>query len=140
MDTFDRTFVLTDGLNITTLLVAGIAFAVSLSILSLSNASSLTVMRALGVSKTAVKLSLLGQYIFLCLLTALLAVPFGIYLAYVFIFKVNRLAFSWVYPLAVDVGVIVSSVTVSLAIICLVIALPLGRLKPKVDLRQDAPL
>jgi putative ABC transport system permease protein len=140
MDTFDRTFVLTDGLNITTLLVAGVAFAVSLSILSLSNASSLTVLRALGVSKTAVKLSLLGQYIFLCLLTALLAVPFGIYLAYVFIFKVNRLAFSWVYPLAVDVGVIVSSVTVSLAIICLVIALPLGRLKPKVDLRQDAPL
>ena len=140
MDTFDRTFVLTDGLNITTLLVAGIAFAVSLSILSLSNASSLTVLRALGVSKTAVKLSLLGQYIFLCLLTALLAVPFGIYLAYVFIFKVNRLAFSWVYPLAVDVGLIISSVTVSLAIICLVIALPLGRLKPKVDLRQDAPL
>jgi putative ABC transport system permease protein len=140
MDTFDRTFVLTDGLNITTLLVAGIAFAVSLSILSLSNASSLTVLRALGVSKRAVKLSLLGQYIFLCLLTALLAVPFGIYLAYVFIFKVNRLAFSWVYPLAVDFGVIVSSVTVSLAIICLVIALPLGRLKPKVDLRQDAPL
>ncbi len=140
MDTFDRTFVLTDGLNITTLLVAGIAFAVSLSILSLSNASSLTVLRALGVSKTAVKLSLLGQYIFLCLLTALLAVPFGIYLAYVFIFKVNRLAFSWVYPLAIDVGLIISSVTVSLAIICLVIALPLGRLKPKVDLRQDAPL
>jgi len=140
MDTFDRTFVLTDGLNITTLLVAGIAFAVSLSILSLSNASSLTVLRALGVSKTAVKLSLLGQYIFLCLLTALLAVPFGVYLAYVFIFKVNRLAFSWVYPLAVDVGLIISSVTVSLAIICLVIALPLGRLKPKVDLRQDAPL
>lgn len=140
METFDRTFVLTDGLNITTLLVAGIAFAVSLSILSLSNASSLTVLRALGVSKTAVKLSLLGQYIFLCLLTALLAVPFGIYLAYVFIFKVNRLAFSWVYPLAIDVGVIISSVTVSLAIICLVIALPLGRLKPKVDLRQDAPL
>ncbi|WP_442853364.1 FtsX-like permease family protein [Alteromonas sp. LTR] len=140
MDTFDRTFVLTDGLNITTLLVAGVAFAVSLSILSLSNASSLTVLRALGVSKTAVKLSLLGQYIFLCLLTALLAVPFGIYLAYVFIFEVNRLAFSWVYPLAVDFGVIVSSVTVSLVIICLVIALPLGRLKPKVDLRQDAPL
>ncbi|WP_334064045.1 ABC transporter permease [Alteromonas genovensis] len=140
MDTFDRTFVLTDGLNITTLLVAGIAFAVSLSILSLSNASSLTVLRALGVSKTAVKLSLLGQYIFLCLLTALLAVPFGVYLAYVFIFKVNRLAFNWVYPLAIDVGLIISSVTVSLAIICLVIALPLGRLKPKVDLRQDAPL
>ncbi len=140
MDTFDRTFVLTDGLNITTLLVAGIAFAVSLSILSLSNASSLTVLRALGVSKTAVKLSLLGQYIFLCLLTALLAVPFGVYLAYVFIFKVNRLAFSWVYPLAIDVSLIISSVTVSLAIICLVIALPLGRLKPKVDLRQDAPL
>jgi len=140
MDTFDRTFVLTDGLNITTLLVAGIAFAVSLSILSLSNASSLTVLRALGVSKTAVKLSLLGQYIFLCLLTTLLAVPFGVYLAYVFIFKVNRLAFSWVYPLAIDVSVIISSVTVSLAIICLVIALPLGRLKAKVDLRQDAPL
>ena len=140
MDTFDKTFILTDGLNITTLLVAGIAFAVSLSILSLSNASSLSVLRALGVSKTRVKLSLLGQYIFLCILTALLAVPFGIYLAYVFIFQVNRLAFNWVYPLSIDAGVIITSVAVSLGIICLVIALPLGRMKPKVDLRQDTPL
>ena len=140
MDTFDKTFILTDGLNITTLLVAGIAFAVSLSILSLSNASSLSVLRALGVSKTRVKLSLLGQHIFLCILTALLAVPFGIYLAYVFIFQVNRLAFNWVYPLSIDAGVIITSVAVSLGIICLVIALPLGRMKPKVDLRQDTPL
>ncbi|WP_390607628.1 FtsX-like permease family protein [Alteromonas gracilis] len=140
MQTFDRTFVLTDGLNITTLLVAGIAFAVSLTVLTLGSAAQLSVLRALGVSQIKVKFALFMQYILLCFVSALLAVPFGIYLAYVFINLVNRYAFNWTYPLAINAQVIVSSVGLSLLIVSLVLLLPLGKLKPKIDLRQEVQL
>ncbi|MED6324995.1 MAG: FtsX-like permease family protein, partial [Pseudomonadota bacterium] len=63
MQTFDRTFVLTDGLNITTLLVAGVAFAVSLTVLTIGSAAQLSVLRALGVSQLKVKASLFAQYL-----------------------------------------------------------------------------
>ena len=140
MDTFDRTFVLTDGLNITTLLVAGIAFAVSLTVLTIGSSAQLSVLRALGVSQPKVKASLFMQYLLLCFVSALLAIPFGIYLAYVFINLVNRYAFNWVYPLSIEADVIVSSVGLSLLIVSLVLLLPLGKLKPKIDLRQEVQL
>ena len=140
MQTFDRTFVLTDGLNITTLLVAGIAFAVSLTVLTLGSAAQLSVLRALGVSQIKVKFALFMQYMLLCFMSALLAVPFGIYLAYVFINLVNRYAFNWTYPVAINAQVIVSSVGLSLLIVSLVLLLPLGKLKPKIDLRQEVQL
>ena len=140
MDTFDRTFVLTDGLNITTLLVAGVAFAVSLTVLTIGSSAQLSVLRALGVSQLKVKASLFMQYLLLCFVSALLAIPFGIYLAYVFINLVNRYAFNWVYPLSIEVNVILSSVGLSLLIVSLVLLLPLGKLKPKIDLRQEVQL
>jgi putative ABC transport system permease protein len=76
----------------------------------------------------------------LCLVTALLSVPCGIYLAYVFINLVNRYAFNWSYSLSINAQVIATSVGVSLLIISLVLLLPLGKLKPKIDLRQDTQL
>jgi putative ABC transport system permease protein len=140
MQTFDRTFVLTDGLNITTLLVAGVAFAVSLTVLTIGSAAQLSVLRALGVSQLKVKASLFAQYLLLCFISALLAIPFGVYLANVFIQQVNRHAFNWVYPLSLNVQVILSSVGLSLLIVSLVLLLPLGKLKPKIDLRQEVQL
>ena len=140
MQTFDHTFVLTDGLNITTLLVAGVAFAVSLTVLTIGSAAQLSVLRALGVSQLKVKASLFAQYLLLCFISALLAIPFGVYLAYVFIQQVNRHAFNWVYPLSFNAEVILSSVGLSLLIVSLVLLLPLGKLKPKIDLRQEVQL
>ena len=140
MQTFDRTFVLTDGLNITTLLVAGVAFAVSLTVLTIGSAAQLSVLRALGISQLKVKASLFAQYLLLCFISALLAIPFGVYLAYVFIQQVNRHAFNWVYPFSLNVQVILSSVGLSLLIVSLVLLLPLGKLKPKIDLRQEVQL
>ena len=140
MKMFDRTFVLTDGLNITTLLVAGIAFAVSLTVLALGNSAQLNTLRALGVSRLRVKGALFFQYFLLCLVSAMLAIPFGVYLAYVFIIMVNRYAFNWVYTLTIHADVIAMSVATSLLIVSLVLLLPLGKLKPKVDLRQEIQL
>jgi putative ABC transport system permease protein len=87
-----------------------------------------------------VKSALFTQYFLLCLVTAILAIPFGIFLAYVFIVMVNRYAFNWVYPIVIQTDVIMSSVSLSLAIVSLVLLLPLGKLEPKVDLRQEVQL
>jgi putative ABC transport system permease protein len=53
---------------------------------------------------------------------------------------VNRYAFNWVYPIVIQTEVIMSSVMLSLAIVSLVLLLPLGKLEPKVDLRQEVQL
>jgi putative ABC transport system permease protein len=137
MDTFDKTFVLTHGLNITTLLVAGLAFAVSLSMLALGNQSQLSVLGALGVSAARIKAALFAQYLSLCIITTLLAIPFGLFLAWAFITLVNRYAFHWVYPLVLDVSVIANSALFGVGTVLVILLLPLGRIKQKVDLRQE---
>lgn len=137
MATFDRTFVLTDALNIVTLLVAALAFAISVSVLTLDLQPQLTLLRTLGVRQWQIKAALGAQYMLLCTATAMVALPFGIGLAGIFIYQVNRFAFSWVYPLQLSAQVLISSVLFSLAVILVVLLLPLGRLNNKVDLRQE---
>ena len=137
METFDRTFVVTDALNIATLLVAGLCFAISVSVLMMDLRPQLSVLRALGVHQWQIKLTLLAQYMVFCLLTALLAVPFGILLAWVFINQVNRYAFYWHYPMSLSLEVLMQSVFISLAVVLCVLLLPVGRIKAKVDLRQE---
>ncbi|MBD3586574.1 FtsX-like permease family protein [Salinimonas sp. HHU 13199] len=138
MQTFDRTFVVTDALNISTLLVAGLCFAISVSVLMMDLRPQLSVLRALGVHQWQIKLTLLAQYMVFCLLTALLAVPFGILLAWVFISRVNRYAFYWYYPMDITLSVLMQSVFISLVVVLCVLLLPVGRIKANVDLRQEA--
>ncbi|QPG04693.1 ABC transporter permease [Salinimonas marina] len=140
MQTFDRTFVVTDALNIATLLVAGMAFAVSVSVITLDLRPQLNVLRTMGVAQLQVKAMLTAQYMLLCLVTALLALPFGILLAWVFINMVNRFAFFWVYPMQVSVMVLLNSLALSLFVVLIILLLPIARIEGKVDLRQETPL
>ncbi|WP_137166225.1 FtsX-like permease family protein [Salinimonas lutimaris] len=140
MATFDRTFVVTDALNIATLLVAGLAFAIAVSVLTLDIRPQLSVLRAMGVGKWQLKAALTAQYMLLCVLTAAAALPFGLLLAWVFINQVNRFAFAWTYPLQISWPVLLGSVAFSLALVLCVLILPLGRLRAKVDLRQENTL
>ena len=140
MQTFDRTFVVTDALNIATLLVAGMAFAVSVSVITLDLRPQLNVLRTMGVGQWQVKAMLTAQYMLLCLVTALLALPFGILLAWVFINLVNRFAFFWVYPMQISAMVLLSSLALSLFVVLIILLLPVARMEGKVDLRQETPL
>ena len=140
METFDRTFVVTDALNIATLLVAGLAFAVSVTLLTMDLKPQLAMLRTLGISQRSIKTALTAQYMLLCAATAAIAVPFGILLAWIFIEYVNRFAFYWVYPLSLNWIVLLKSVAVSLAVVLVVLLLPLGRLNSKIDLRQEERL
>lgn len=140
MATFDRTFVVTDALNVATLLVAGLAFAISVSVLTLDLRPELNVLRAMGVGQWRLRLVLIFQYMLLCLLAGLMALPAGIVLAHVFIFQVNRYAFYWVYPLNVSVDVLLSGLMLSMAVVFIILLLPLGKMNAKVDLRQEEGL
>ncbi len=140
MQTFDRTFVVTDALNVATLLVAGMAFAVSVSVITLDLRPQLNVLRTMGIGQLQVKAMLTAQYMLLCLVTALLALPFGILLAWVFINLVNRFAFYWVYPMQISITVLLSSLALSLLVVFTILLLPVARIQGKVDLRQETPL
>lgn len=140
MQIFDRTFVITNALNVATLLVAALAFAVSVSVLTLDIKPQLSILRSFGVAQWRIKAALWGQYCLLCLLTAAIALPFGIGLAWLFINQVNRYAFFWLYPLHIDTHTLLSSVGVSLLVVLVILLLPVGRIKAKVDLRQEEAL
>lgn len=102
MDTFDKTFVITSGLNLITLLVAGFSLATSVLIIELDNLPQRALLRSMGVSSIALfKLGLFQQFI-LCLFIMVIATPFGYLLSWLLINVVNLQAFHWVYPLIIN--------------------------------------
>jgi putative ABC transport system permease protein len=124
MVTFERTFVITDSLNIITLLVAAVSMACGIIVLMQDSKPQLTLLRAMGVSKLAMQGLSLLQYGMLCLLALLFAIPFGILLSWLLINLVNKQAFYWTYPLHISIEQIASVAVTSLLVVTLIILLP----------------
>lgn len=127
MTTFDRTFVITDSLNIVTLLVAAFSLASSLLVMSLDIKPQMALMRSLGFSRRSLLTTTMAQYAGLSLLVCLIAVPFGIILSWLLINLVNVQAFFWRYPLLVDWQVISFVVITSVLLVLLVLITPVTR-------------
>lgn len=125
MQAFDRTFVITDGLNIVTLLVAALSLACAIVVLMNDVLPQNMLIRSLGVSAVKTQALAFFQYLILCLVALILATPFGILLSYVLIYSINYYAFQWTYPLHVDAMKIMWVYIVSLSIVTIVIAFPL---------------
>ncbi|GGW86787.1 ABC transporter permease [Alteromonas halophila] len=140
MQAFERTFTITRALNIATLSVAALSFLLAIVTVSLDIRPQLALLRSLGLGALRIHLALFTQYLLLCVGTALLSVPAGIGLAWVFIEKVNRFAFDWVYPLQIDAGVLLTSVLVSTGAILLILLVPLSKVRTRIDLRQQVAL
>ena len=126
-DAFDRTFIITDGLNIVTLLVAALSLAIAIVVLMNDVRPQNMLIRSLGVSAMKTQLLALFQYFILCIVALLFATPFGILLSWVLIFEINLQAFQWTYPLQIDLIKILQIYAVSLSIVLLLIALPIIR-------------
>ncbi len=124
MQTFDKTFLITDGLNIVTLLVASFSLACVMIILMQDDRSHNMLIRSFGVAKIKVQLLSLYQYILLCIVGLFFATPFGVLLSWVLIFKINLQAFSWTYPLIVDVNNIITIYGLSILIVLCVVSIP----------------
>jgi putative ABC transport system permease protein len=96
---FNRTFAVTSALNAFTLGVAGIALLTSLLTLSSSRLPQLAPLWALGITRRRLAGIELLRTMSIAFLTALLALPLGILVAWCLVTVVNVKAFGWRLPL-----------------------------------------
>ena len=128
MQTFERTFVITDGLNIVTLLVAAISLATSVLMIDMDNRPQRALLRSMGVGNYQITGLSLIQYTLLSLLACLVALPFGIGLTWLLINLINVQAFSWSYPILITPSKLFSAGVMSVLLIVVVVTLPLYKL------------
>jgi putative ABC transport system permease protein len=96
---FERTFTVTAALNILTLTVAGFAIFMSLLTLAGMRVPQLAPAWALGMTRAQLGRLELARAVVLAVLTALMALPLGLALAWVLLAVVNVEAFGWRLPL-----------------------------------------
>ena len=95
---FNRTFAVTAALNTFTLGVAGIALLTSLLTLSNSRLPQLAPLWAIGITRRRLASIELIKTLSVALITALLALPLGLIVAWCLIAVVNVKAFGWRLP------------------------------------------
>jgi putative ABC transport system permease protein len=95
---FNRTFAVTAALNAFTLGVAGIALLTSLLTLSNSRLPQLAPLWAIGITRQRLAAIELLKTMAVALITALLALPLGLSVAWCLIAVVNVKAFGWRLP------------------------------------------
>ncbi|MEC9433181.1 MAG: FtsX-like permease family protein [Pseudomonadota bacterium] len=98
---FERTFAVTGALNALTFGVAGLALATSLLSLSAARLPQTAPVWAMGTSRRRLAAMEMGRIMGLALLTAVLATPLGVALAWALVAVVNVAAFGWRLPLHV---------------------------------------
>jgi putative ABC transport system permease protein len=128
MQTFERTFIITDGLNLVTLLVAALSLATSVLMIDIDNRPQRALLRSMGVGNYQITGLTLLQYTLLSLLACLVALPFGMGLTWLLINLINVQAFSWSYPLLITPHKLFSAAILSVLLIVLVVAVPLYNL------------
>ena len=95
---FNRTFAVTAALNAFTLAVAGVALLTSLLTLSQSRLPQLAPLWAIGITRKRLAGIELLKTMSVALITALLALPLGLAVAWCLIAVVNVKAFGWRLP------------------------------------------
>jgi putative ABC transport system permease protein len=125
---FNRTFSVTSALNAFTLGVAGIALFTSLLTLSYSRLPQLAPLWALGLTRRRLAGIELLKTMSVALITALLALPLGILVAWCLVAVVNVKAFGWRLPLHVFPLQLLELLVVALLAALLATCLPVLRL------------
>ena len=99
LDVFERTFTVTTALNVLTLAVAGFAILMSLLTLATMRVPQLAPAWAVGMTRAQLGRLELLRAVLLAVLTALLALPLGLALAWALLAIVNVAAFGWQLPM-----------------------------------------
>jgi putative ABC transport system permease protein len=99
LQVFERTFAVTAALNVLTLSVAALAILISLLTLATMRLPQLAPVWALGLTRARLARLELTRALCLAGLTAVLALPLGLLLAWVLLAVVNVEAFGWRLPL-----------------------------------------
>jgi putative ABC transport system permease protein len=125
---FNRTFAVTTALNAFTLGVAAVALLTSLLTLANSRLPQLAPLWALGVTRRRLALIELAKTMSVALITALLAIPLGLLVAWCLIAIVNVKAFGWRLPFEMFPLQLLKLLGVALAASLLASLLPVARL------------
>ncbi|MEM9899167.1 MAG: ABC transporter permease, partial [Pseudomonadota bacterium] len=96
---FEQTFLVTDALSVLTLVVSGIALFTGLAALSSTRITQVAPLWAIGVTRDQLALLDLAKTVMLSILTAIVAIPLGIFVAWLLTAVVNVEAFGWRLPL-----------------------------------------
>ncbi len=96
---FERTFTVTTALNILTLAVAGFAILMSLLTLATMRVPQLAPAWAMGMTRRQIGQLELLRAVLLAMLTAVIALPLGLALAWALLAVVNVAAFGWELPM-----------------------------------------
>ncbi len=99
MAIFERTFTVTTALNVLTLAVAGFAILMSLLTLATMRVPQLAPAWAMGMTRREIGWLELLRAIMLAALTAIIALPLGLALAWALLTVVNVAAFGWKLPM-----------------------------------------
>jgi len=99
LSVFDRTFTITGALNVLTLAVAGFAILMSLLTLATMRLPQLAPVWAQGLTRARLGQIEIIRAVLLALLTAVLALPLGLALAWTLLAVVNVEAFGWRLPM-----------------------------------------
>jgi putative ABC transport system permease protein len=130
---FNRTFAVTSALNAFTLGVAGIALLTSLLTLSNSRLPQLAPLWAIGITRRRLAAIELLKTMSVALITALLALPLGLSVAWCLIAVVNVKAFGWRLPFQVFPLQLLELLGVAMAAALLAALIPvlkLARMQP----------
>jgi len=125
---FNRTFAVTSTLNAFTLGVAGIALLTSLLTLANSRLPQLAPLWALGVTRRKLAAIELLKTMSVAFLTALLALPLGILVAWCLVAVVNVKAFGWRLPLYVFPSQLFELLGVAMVAALIATIVPISRL------------
>lgn len=131
---FERTFAVTGALNTLTLVVSGIALFASLLTLGSLRLAQIAPVWALGVPRRRLAGLEIGKLLVLAAITAVLAVPLGLALAWCLVGIVNVQAFGWRLPFHVFPGqwaLIVALALATALAAALIPVLRLGRTEPQ---------
>jgi putative ABC transport system permease protein len=125
---FNRTFAVTTALNAFTLGIAGIALLTSLLTLGNSRLPQLAPLWAIGITRRQLALIELLKTLSVALITALLALPLGLLVAWCLIAVVNVQAFGWRLPFHVFPVQLVELLGVAMAVSLVAAAIPVLKL------------
>ncbi|NRB33608.1 MAG: FtsX-like permease family protein [Rhodobacteraceae bacterium] len=136
LSVFETTFVITGALNILTLGVAGIAMLTALLTLRDMRLPHLAPLWALGLTRAELARYESQRSVALAALTALLALPLGLVLAWALLNVINVKAFGWLLPMHLFPSDWLTLFALALATGWLAAALPARRLRrtPPADL------
>jgi putative ABC transport system permease protein len=125
---FNRTFAVTAALNAFTLGVAGVALLTSLLTLANSRLPQLAPLWAMGITRRRLAAMELTKTLSVALITALLALPLGLSVAWCLVAIVNVKAFGWRLPFHVFPLQLIELLGVAMAASLLAALLPVLRL------------